>query len=121
MFLCCSLQWNSGQNDFKGKVHSKINTFFCQWKISTMIGHLPKFHLPLHSQTLWNPHISSTKVKKTTTQSLSNLAARQCMRDVKGFSTMFGEGQNGAAQKHMAMKTQAETEKQQAEPTSALN
>lgn len=45
----------------------------------------------------------------------------QCMRDVKGLSVNFGEGQNGAAQKHMAMKTQAETEKQQAQTTSALN
>ena len=44
----------------------------------------------------------------------------QCMRDVKGLSVNF-EGQNGTAKKYMAMKTQAETEIQQAETTSAMN
>lgn len=44
-----------------------------------------------------------------------------CMRDIKGLSVKFGGGQNGVAQKHMATKTKMETEKQQAETTSALN
>ena len=38
----------------------------------------------------------------------------QCMRDIKGLSVNFGEVQNGAEKKYMAMKTQAET-------TSAMN